>query len=85
MNAELILDKITLGDTLAVDPDVGAPYRCSVADVDRSEEVVTVRIPTARGTRSRQWSAVELVEWYVRGQLVIDPPEYRPQSRRSRV
>lgn len=76
--------RIAEGDTLLVTPDVGTPYRCTVAEIDGDR--VAVRIPQDRqaprpdSSSFRRFDRDELEAFYVRCALAINPPERPPVS-----
>lgn len=75
--------RIERGDRLHVTPDVGRPYRATVLRIDG--ERVKVRIPgdgshpvAPQPPQPRTFDAEELAGFYVRGDLLINPPD-RPR------
>jgi hypothetical protein len=71
---------VSAGDTLRIVPDLGHPYRATVLAVI-DDEKIRVRIPgDAHGhphpspPQKRVFHRDELEEWYVMGDLSINPP-----------
>jgi len=80
--ADRALSMVDAGDTLSIDPDVGAPYRATVEQVNDEDRCVTIRFQTKRGRKRKQIPATELATLHVQGRLLINPPTKRPVDRR---
>ncbi len=80
-----LLATLSRGDTLAIRPDVGMPYRCDVLEVDADEQTVKIRFSTPRGSKTRTHDAVEMAGWQVRGDLIINPPNRPHVGTRRRT
>lgn len=80
-----LLTNISRGDTLAIRPDVGMPYRADVLEVDTDEQTVTIRFNTTHGSQKRTHDAVEMAGWKVRGELIINPPNRPSVGTRRRT
>ena len=80
--ADRVLSMIDAGDTLSIDPDVGAPYRCRVIEKLPGERAIEIRYSSERGQQTRRISATELATWHVTGRLIVNPPNRRPTRRR---
>jgi len=80
--ADRVLSMVDVGDTLSIDPDVGAPYRARVVEKLPSERAIEIRYSTDRGQQTRRIHATELATWHVNGRLIINPPNRRPTRRR---
>lgn len=72
---------IGAGDVLLVTPDVGAPYRATVREIDADAGKVRVQIPPDPraphpvGSQRRTFYADDLEAWHAMGELLINPPE----------
>jgi len=78
--ARALLGRIDSGDTLAIDPDVGRPYRATVTRSDVEAGELTIRFQTQHGEQRRNLSGVEVARWYQDARLIINPPD-RPYVR----
>lgn len=76
---------IERNDELLITPDVGRPYRATVIRIDGHTAVVRIpgdgSAPIPHGSSKRQFDRDELTGFYVRGDLLINPPE-RPDPCR---
>ena len=81
--ARSLLARIDSGDTLAIDPDVGKPYRATVTRSDRDAGELTVRFDTDRGRQTRTFDVVEVARWYQDARLIINPPDRPRRGRRE--
>jgi len=80
--ADRALSMVNAGDTLSIDPDVGAPYRARVIEKLPGERAIEIRYRTDRGEQTRRIHATELATWHVSGRLIVNPPNRRPTRRR---
>jgi len=80
--ADRALSMVDVGDTLSIDPDVGAPYRARIIEMLPDERAIKIRHTTDRGEQTRRIHATELATWHVSGRLIVNPPNRRPTRRR---
>ena len=63
--------EIRTGDELMISPDVGRAYRVTVSGIKKDPERVTCHYAGHRG--HKVFYKTELEEWYVTGDLLINP------------
>lgn len=63
--------EIEEGDKLKIFPSIGKPYTATVTV--EGPAVIRAKSATLHGMRSRPYHKEELEEWYVTGDLLINP------------